>query len=96
MQTELDLRHGIVIFGDSELTINFMIRSARASKPQLATLVRKIQQERKNVRCRIIYSHVPRAQNAVADWLARVGLALKKTCSIQKLGAHTLPGGPAP
>ena len=42
MQAELDIKNGVVIFGDSELTINFMIRAARPSKPQLATLVRKI------------------------------------------------------
>lgn len=96
MQAELDLSKGIAIYGDSELAINFMIRTARPGKQTLATIVKKIQAERKNLRSRVVFSHVPRTSNCVADWLARVGQAIKRDCDIQKLGVQTIPGGPAP
>ena len=73
MQAELDLSKGIVIYGDSELAINFMIWTARPRKQTLAAIVKKIQVERKNLRSRVVFSHVPLSSNSIADWLSRVG-----------------------
>ena len=93
---ELPATKTLHVIGDSELMINFMNRAARPSKPSLMRKVVEATTIRHRLGMRVIFSHVLRAGNQVADWLARQAAIAKATRSMDKLGVATTPGGSAP
>lgn len=62
-------KRAIVIYGDSQLVINFCNRRARPSVNELYSAMQEIQRLRKDITRPVFFRHVPREQNVVADWL---------------------------
>lgn len=62
----------VVVYGDSQLIINFCNRKARPSVAELYTAVQEIFRHRRNLTAPVFFRHIPREMNVVADWLANV------------------------
>lgn len=62
----------IVIFGDSQLVINFCNRRARPSVGDLYEAMQRVHGLRKDLQTRVFFRHVPRENNKLADWLTNV------------------------
>lgn len=60
----------VVVYGDSQLVVNFCNRRARPSVGELYASVQEIMRHRRCIGTPVFFRHVPRELNAVADWLA--------------------------
>ena len=73
-----DLRLPVRIFGDSQLLIRFMLRIYK--KPQQHTIywvVKDVKQAERSLGVPVVYRHVTREANCVADDMARQALTAK-------------------
>ena len=62
----------VLVLGDSNLSISFCTRRAKPGTPELFTLLRSINALRRDMSCRLVFRHVERSNNAMADWLSNV------------------------
>lgn len=87
---------GFLIKGDSKLTIDFCLRRARPGKAVLFRTLRRVQAMVAPVRRFVVFAHVPRERNQVADWLANVARAASGTVDAIPLCTGLREGGPLP
>jgi ribonuclease HI len=57
----------IVIYGDSQLIINFCNRNTRPLVGDLYTAIQEVEWHRRNLRVPVYFRHIPRENNALAD-----------------------------
>jgi ribonuclease HI len=62
----------IVIYGDSQLIINFCNRKARPSVGDLYAAIQEVERHKKTLGVPVFFRHVPRENNGLADWLTNV------------------------
>lgn len=67
----------VVVRGDSELIIQFMLGMSKPGKRALVELVTKAKKLVKDMKHKVVFQHVPRAENAWADWLSQVAMKLR-------------------
>lgn len=75
--------------------IGFMNNTKKPGRPYLVAGVTKVKTLLKTQRIKFTFSHVPRENNSVADWLCRVALKAKRDVGIQEC-APRLRLGDAP
>lgn len=85
----------VLVLGDSRLVIDFCTRRARPGVDALFVGVRLVQRLRRELRgsghggpVEVVFGHVPRDENRMADWLARYARATRGIWDIHEL----LPG----
>ena len=66
----------VLVLGDSELTIDFCTRKASPGKPELFRGLKRINALRREVRGAVVFRHIRRNNNQLADWLTRVASQL--------------------
>ena len=71
---------GWILVGDSELLIKFLLGRAKPGKMQFVKVVAFVKAVARGLKRLHGYRHVPREQNAIADWLAE--LAYYTKCDI--------------
>ena len=69
----------VVIFGDSRLVIDFANRAAKPGKASLFLLMREVATLKRQLGVKVLFRHVLREQNALADWLTNVARTLGRT-----------------
>ena len=86
----------VLVLGDSELTLNFCTRKALPSKPELFRGLKHVTALWKKVSGPVVFLHVRRGNNQLADWLTRVAKALEQSAAVEKLLLNdvTLFSGP--
>ena len=86
----------MLVLGDSELTLDFCTRKALPSKPELFRGLKRVIALRKKVSGLVVFQHVGRGNNQLADWLTRVAKTLGQSAAVEKLLPNdvTLFSGP--
>ncbi len=62
----------VVVFGDSQLIINFCNRKARPAVTDLYEAMASVKVCAARVGVPVYFRHIPRERNGLADWLANV------------------------
>ena len=83
---------GLVVYGDSELIINFMRGSMRPSKPLLTKMIKEAKLIGRSLKVGVTYLHVDRELNAVADWLGNEARQAKGLVGLEERAIITTPG----
>ena len=65
-------KRSVLVLGNSNLSISFCTSCAKPGTPALFTLLRSINALHRNMSCRLVFWHVERSKNAMADWLSNV------------------------
>ena len=86
----------MLVLGDSELTLSFCTRKVSPSNPELFRGLKRVTALRKNVLGPVVFRHVRRGNNQLADWLMHVAKALEQSAAVEKLLPNdvTLFSGP--
>lgn len=87
---------GLVVRGDSKLVVDFCLRHARPGKAVLFRALRRIQAIIGRYRRWIVFEHVPRAENAIADWLANIARTIRGHACVTALCKGISCGGDPP
>ena len=62
----------LVVYGDSRLAIDFANRVCRPGKAELYVAMQRVAEIRRRLPFKVLFRHVERAKNSVADWLSNV------------------------
>lgn len=79
----------IVVYGDSQLVMNFCNRRARPAVHDLYMVMTRVHDTRRKLPSPVFYRHVPRELNGLADWLTNVARRHKRDidCTEQLAGS---------
>ena len=86
----------MLVLGDSKLMLDFCTRKTLPSKPELFWGLKRVTALQKRVSGPVVFRHVWRGNNQLANWLMCVSKALEQSAAVEKLLPNdiTLFSGP--
>ena len=75
----------MVVQGDSHLVISFLNGRAKPSKPSFFLVVKALRARIKSLHFPIVFEHIPRSENKLADWLTNIPRVLERDFALREL-----------
>lgn len=87
---------GVLVQGDSELVIGFLTGAAKPGKPSFFLAIKSLRAQLRRLPYPIIFQHIPRAENTLADWLTNVPRAVQCDVNVSMIAPELCIGDEPP